>query len=136
MPLEEDKWLNAIQTIQDVAKQFAKRIATLPRTASTRFIKGTKSLLGVPKDCCSFEFTYTGRTKYSQDDVNAFDVALRDKFGKDKIWTHWGQMMRDVPAEDFAARYEYYNRWREIRDELDPGGVFLNDWQAGILPPI
>jgi hypothetical protein len=93
-------------------------------------------LLGVPKDCCSFEFTYTGRTKYAQDDINAFDVALRDKFGKNEIWTHWGQMMRDVAAEDVAARYKDYRRWREIRDMLDPGGVFLNDWQAEILPTI
>jgi hypothetical protein len=136
VPLEEDRWLDAIQTIQDVAKQFAKRNRYVTAPASTRFVKGTKSLLGVPKDCCSFEFTYTGRTKYAQDDINAFDVALRDKFGKNEIWTHWGQMMRDVAAEDVAARYKDYRRWREIRDMLDPGGVFLNDWQAEILPTI
>jgi hypothetical protein len=136
VPLEDDKWIDAIQAIQDVAKNLAKGNHWVTAPASVRFVKATKALLGVPKDCCSFEFTYTGRTKYAQGDIDAFDVALRQKFGKDGVWTHWGQMMRAVPAEDMAARYKDYGRWREIRDRLDPGGVFLNDWQVGILPTI
>lgn len=136
VPLEEDKWLDAIQTIQDVAKQFRKKNHYVTAPTSVRFVKGTKALLGVPKDCCSFEFTYTGRTRYAQADINAFDRALREKFGDGGVWTHWGQMMRDPRAEDVMARYRHYRRWREIRDELDPGGVFLNEWQDKVLPVV
>jgi len=99
-------------------------------------VKGTKALLGVPKDCCSFEFTYTGRTKYAQSDIEAFDRALRERFGNGGVWTHWGQMMKDPETEDMLARYKDYKRWREIRDVLDPGGVFLNEWQEKVLPPV
>jgi hypothetical protein len=136
VPLEDDNWLDAIQTIQDVAKQFRNQNRYVTAPASVRFVKGTKALLGVPKDCCSFEFTYTGRTKYAQSDIDAFDSALRARFGDGGIWTHWGQMMKDPGAGDIRARYQYYRRWREIRDELDPGGVFLNEWQENLLPVV
>ena len=136
VPLEDDKWLDAITTIQDVAKRLRKRNRYVTAPASVRFVKGTKALLGVPKDCCSFEFTYTGRTRYAQSDIDEFDTALRARFGNGGVWTHWGQMMRNPAAEDILARYEDYGRWREIRDELDPGGLFLNEWQNEVLPPV
>jgi hypothetical protein len=44
--------------------------------------------------------------------------------------------MRDPRAEDVLARYTDYRRWREIRDELDPSGVFLNEWQEEVLPVV
>ena len=134
IPLEDDKWLDAITVIQDVAKGLAKKNRFVTAPASVRFIRGTKALIGVPKDVCSFEFTYTGRTKYAQDDIDAFDVALREKFGENNVWTHWGQMMKDPEPEQVKVRYEHYSKWRAIRDEFDPKGVFLNEWQEKILP--
>jgi D-arabinono-1,4-lactone oxidase/FAD binding domain len=134
IPVEDDKWLDAIQTIQDVAKNFAKENRYVTAPASVRFIRGSKALLGFPKDCCSFEFTYTGRTKYAQADVEAFDVALRERFGENDVWTHWGQLMKDPLPAQIQARYKEYHKWRAIRDELDPKGFFLNEWQDEILP--
>jgi hypothetical protein len=136
VPIEGDKWLHAIETIQEVAKEFAKRNRFVTAPASVRFVRGTKALLGVPKDYCSFELTYTGRTWYAQEITEAFDRALSARFGEGEVWTHWGQMMRDPGPGEVRAMYKDYERWREVRDELDPGGVFLNEWQEKVLPGI
>jgi hypothetical protein len=61
--------------------------------------------------------------------------ALRQRFGRD-VRPHWGQMMRDPEPGQIASTYPAYDRWHAIRDELDPKGCLLNDWQAKILPPI
>jgi hypothetical protein len=134
VPIEGDRWLDAIQTIQDVAKEFAKRNRFVTAPASVRFVRGAKAILGVPKDYCSLELTYTGRTWYAQEITEAFDRALRERFGEGEVWTHWGQMMRDPAAGEVRAMYKDYARWRELRDELDDERVFLNEWQETILP--
>ncbi|KAI9780996.1 MAG: hypothetical protein M1839_006435 [Geoglossum umbratile] len=136
VPIEGDKWLDAIDTIQEVAKGFLKQNRPATGPASVRFMKGTKALLGVPKDYCSFEFIYTGRTRYAQAIMEGYDVALRERFGKGEVWTHWGQMMRDPEAGEVREMYKDYRRWREVRDELDERGLFLNEWQGGVLPVV
>jgi FAD/FMN-containing dehydrogenase len=136
VPVEGDRWLEAIETIQEVAKGFAKRNRYVTAPASVRFVRGTKALLGVPQDYCSFEITYTGNTKYAQDDMEVFDLALRERFGEGGVWTHWGQLMRDPEAQKVRAMYKNYDRWRALRDELDAGGLFLNEWQERVLPVV
>ena len=73
-------------------------------------------------------------TKYAQAMIDAFDLALRNKFGNG-IRIHWGQLLRDPDADQMCGMHPRYDRWRAIRDELDPKGRFLNDWQNKILPP-
>ncbi|KAH9204702.1 hypothetical protein DL95DRAFT_495037 [Leptodontidium sp. 2 PMI_412] len=136
VPVEGDKWIQAIETIQEVARTYAERNQFVTAPASVRFIKASRALLGVPKDCCSFEFTYTGRTGYAQEIMDAFDVALKERFGEGEVWYHWGQMMKDPEAKEVRARYRDYEKWRKLRDELDPGGLFLNEWQEKVLPAI
>jgi hypothetical protein len=136
VPVEGDKWIHAIETIQEVAKSYAEHNQFVTAPASVRFIKGAKALLGVPKDCCSFEFTYTGRTGYAQEIMDAFDVALKERFGEGEVWYHWGQMMKDPEAREVRARYKDYEKWRRLRDQLDPEGLFLNEWHEKVLPAI
>ncbi|KAI9867664.1 MAG: hypothetical protein M1813_008464 [Trichoglossum hirsutum] len=136
VPIEGDKWIDAMETIHEVAKGFLERDRPATGPASVRFMKGTRALLGVPKDYCSFEFIYTGRTRYAQEIMEAYDVALRERFGEGEVWAHWGQIMRNPSAKEVQVMYKDYGRWRELRDELDAGGVFLNEWQAGVLPAV
>ncbi len=92
-------------------------------------------MLGCPKDYCSFEFIFTSQTSHAQEMVDAYNVALRERFGGE-VRTHWGQLMLDPTAEQMRGMYAQYDRWRTIRDERDPNGRFLNEWQTQILPPV
>jgi FAD/FMN-containing dehydrogenase len=65
--------------------------------------------------------------------VEAYDVAFRGKFGNE-IRAHWGQLMREPTPEEIHDMYPQYDRWRAIRDEFDPQGCFLSEWQNKILP--
>src|SRR5436190_14482890 len=102
IPLENDNYIDAIEVIQTVAKQFAdrKRYATAP--ASMRFITATPALLGCPKDFCSFEFIFTSTTTWALEMIEAYDRALRGRFGND-VWGHWGQLLRDPSPEEIRG---------------------------------
>ena len=133
VPLENDKYLDALDVIFTVAKQFAARNQYETAPASMRFMKSTRAMLGCPKDYCGFECIFTASTLYAQEMIDAYDLALREKFGNE-VRGHWGQLLRDPDAEQIRGMYEQYDRWRAIRDELDPKGRFLNEWQTKILP--
>ena len=135
IPLEDDKYLEALDVIFAVAKQFAKRGKYETAPISMRFVRGTKALIGCPKDFCAFECIFTASTKHAEAMIDAYDTALRQKFNGD-VRCHWGQIMRDPDPDQIRSMYPRYDRWRAIRDELDPHGLFLNDWQTKILPPV
>jgi hypothetical protein len=135
IPLENDDYLEALDIIFVVAKQFAQRGKYATAPISMRFVRATKSLIGCPKDYCAFECIFTASTKYAQEMIDAYDQALRQRFGGD-VRPHWGQMMRDPDSAEIHSMYPRYDRWRAIRDELDPQGLFLNEWQTKILPPL
>lgn len=135
VPLENDIYVEAIEVIQNVAKQFAARGRYATGPASMRFIKSTRALLGCPKDYCSFEFIFTSRTTWALEMVEAYDHALRERFGND-VRGHWGQLLHDPTPEELRAMYPHYDRWRAIRDEFDPQCRFLNEWQTSVLPVV
>jgi len=135
IPLENDHYIEALDVIFSVAKQFSRRGKYETAPSSMRFIRATKALIGSPKDYCAFECIFTASTKYAQEMIDAYDTALRQKFNGD-VRCHWGQMMRDPTPDEIRAMYPRYDRWRAIRDELDPQGLFLNEWQSKILPAV
>jgi len=56
-----------------------------------RFVKGTKAILGCDVDVCSFEFIFTASSTYALEMVKAYETALRDGLGPDKVKVHWRQ---------------------------------------------
>lgn len=135
VPLENDDYLQALDIIRDVAARFARRKIYETAPFSMRFMRGIRAMLGCPKDYCSFEFIFTGANTHAQEMIDAYEEALRQKFGNE-VRTHWGQLMRDPSADQMRGMYAQYERWRTIHDELDPNGRFLNEWQTQILPPV
>jgi D-arabinono-1,4-lactone oxidase len=133
VPLENDMYLDALDVILGVAKQFAGRKLYETAPASLRFVRATKALIGCPKDYCAFECVFTASTTYAQEMFEAYFKALREKFGGE-VRLHWGQILPDFDPEQIRAMYSQYDLWRGIRDELDPEERFLNEWQAKILP--
>ena len=135
IPLENDMYLEALDVILAVAKQFASRGKYETAPVSMRFVQKTQSLLGCPKDFCGFECIFTASTKHAKEMIDAYDQALRQKFNGD-VRPHWGQILRDPDPPQIRSMYPRYDRWRAIRDELDPDGIFLNEWQTKVLPPV
>ncbi|SPO02815.1 uncharacterized protein DNG_05490 [Cephalotrichum gorgonifer] len=153
VPVENDAYLIALDTIQKTAGEFAAKGMYNTAPLAMRFVKGSRAFLGIREDSCSFEFIFTARTAHAQRVIDGYDAALRDALssffhdaedtekhidgaaeGKHRVRVHWGQMMREPDAKTLMGMYPLYPRWREIRDELDPGEVFLNQWQARVLP--
>jgi hypothetical protein len=132
IPLASDDFLKALDLIRAAAAKFAKprnRYETGP--ASMRFVKGTQALLGCDVDVCSFEFIFTASTKYALELVEAYEAALREGLGPDKVRVHWGQLTGK--GTERGKGYKEYPKWREIRDKMDPKGVLLSEWQEKIL---
>jgi FAD/FMN-containing dehydrogenase len=46
---------------------------------------------------------------------------------------HWGKV-NYLSGERFADLYSQWSRWWQVRDQVDPGGVFLNDWLKQVRP--
>lgn len=133
IPLSSDDYLAALDIIHATAAQYVKshhRYATGP--TSMRFVKGTKAFLGCDEDVCGFEFIFTGSTTYALEMVEAYERALRERFGGAKVRAHWGQLIgHDVTQRRHG--YREYEKWRAVRDELDPNACFINEWQETIL---
>ncbi|MBE3049334.1 FAD-binding protein [Candidatus Bathyarchaeota archaeon] len=163
VPVADDAFVVALETVLKRAREFAARGMHNTAPTSVRFIKASRAMLGIGEDCCSLEFIFTARTRHAQEVIDGYDAALRDAMGaffKDKegekireydekgaggrsesngrhrVRVHWGQMLREPDAETLVGMYPSYPRWREIRDELDPGEVFLNEWQTRVFPKV
>jgi hypothetical protein len=146
IPLRDDLWLDAIDTIKAVAQREAsQRNHYQTGPISLRFVRGSRIMLADPEDVCKFEFIFGG----DSDDVNAlthdlmraYYTSLYNGLGSD-VRFHWGQVIPDgtieVPGSSGQHRvresYPRYDDWRRIRDQLDPAGRGLNAWQVRVLP--
>lgn len=164
VPVADDAWIVALDTVLETARQYAARKMHNTAPTSIRFVKASRAMLGVGEDSCSFEFIFTARTRHVQEVIDGYDAALRDAMasflgrtgenaesaaekneeggygerrnGAHRVSIHWGQMMREPDAKTLVGMYPAYPRWREIRDELDQGEVFLNEWQTRVLPRV
>lgn len=165
VPMADDAHIAALDTVLKTAREFAARGMRNTAPMAMRFIKNSRAMLGVSEDSCSFEFIFTAKTKYAQEVIDGYDAALRNamssvftsdggaseghhegELGKkkelgetragDRVRIHWGQMLREPDAETLMGMFPRYPRWREIRDELDPNEVFLNEWQTRVLPRV
>ena len=47
---------------------------------------------------------------------------------------HWGKRHFQT-AETLAGRYPRWDEFQAVRDELDPGRVFTNEYAARVLGP-
>lgn len=152
VPIADDAYLVALDTVLRTAKEFAARGMHNTAPMSMRFVKASRAMLGIGEDSCAFEFIFTAKTAHAQEVVDGYDAALREEMsvffgrrdsekggkerGEHRVRVHWGQMMCEPDEKTVRGMYPNYTRWREIRDELDPGCVFLNEWQTRVLPRV
>ena len=62
---------------------------------------------------------------------DAFESIARDAGGR----PHWGKMHR-LDAEALSGLYPRFNRFRQVRASVDPGGIFHNSYLDRVLGPV
>jgi L-gulono-1,4-lactone dehydrogenase len=134
VPVDGDRHLDALDAVLAAAAANAGRGRHETAPVSMRFVGASRALLGVPVASCAFEFIFTASTRYAQEVVDGYDAALRKALGDENVRVHWGQMMGRESEGKVQAMYPLYERWRRVRNELDPDGRFLSGWQERVLP--
>jgi FAD/FMN-containing dehydrogenase len=72
-----------------------------------------------------------------KDDGAEFNRCLRlvdEAFAQYQARPHWGKL-HSKTAVDFKALYPRWDDFVKLRHELDPNGVFLNDYLASLFKP-
>jgi hypothetical protein len=99
-----------------------------------RFVAGSKAMLADHEDVCRFEIIYTAGTRYAPDQMREYEDALFERFGGD-VRPHWGQInnLNAASKGRLESMYPRLQAWKVLRQEFDPQGVFLNDWQRELF---
>jgi alditol oxidase len=75
------------------------------------------------RDSIGLHFTWALRP----DEVHVAWEAIESALAPLDARSHWGKLMTRNAAQ-IAAGYPRIDAFRELRDELDPRGAFVNDW--------
>lgn len=94
-----------------------------------RFIKGDNNWLSpfYQRDSCSIAVH-----RFYEEDYGPYFKAIEPIFRKHHGRPHWGKL-NTVAASDFARLYPRWSDFKEVRQQLDPGGKFLNAYTAGLF---
>ncbi len=146
VPLHDDRWLDAIGVLREVARAFARQHrAYQTGPISLRFVRGSPIFLADPVDVCKFELIFGGDNErvraLSQRLVREYYLGLYARFGAD-VRFHWGQLIPggtlELPTPSgenrVRAGYPLYDDWRRQRVAFDPAGRGLNPWLISVLP--
>ena len=72
---------------------------------------------------------YTFGEQFAAPYFNGFEGLMKSLGGR----PHWGKHIT-VSAEELRSLYPKYDRWNQIRKQLDPNGTFANDWIKQMFP--
>lgn len=61
----------------------------------------------------------------------AFEYLMKELGGR----PHWAKSFCTVTSEDFQNMYPTLTDWRQVRNEVDPDGMFVGDWHRRYLLP-
>lgn len=75
---------------------------------------------------------YVAVHQYWRTDYRSYFAAAQDIFTAHEGRPHWGKL-HTLDANYFAGTYKKFNDFVAIRDELDPGRTFSNDYLARVL---
>lgn len=94
-----------------------------------RFIKGDNSWLSpfYQRDSCSIAIH-----RFHEEDYGPFFKAAEPIFRKYNGRPHWGKL-NTVTAKEFEQLYPRWSDFKEVRQQLDPEGKFLNPYLAGLF---
>jgi alditol oxidase len=116
---------DAVAALQALTAGLADVIVPLLLVSEVRTIAGDDLWLSPQygRDTAAIHFTWRRRPREVEQMVRRIETVLAP-FG---ARPHWGKLFT-AEAADIAALYPRFDDFRRLRDELDPGGVFVNDW--------
>ncbi len=139
VPLRDDEYLKAMDIMRRTAAEFSRehgQYQTGP--ISLRFVKGSRASLGDPEDVCKFELIFSGNGAEDQALAKAltekYYAALYAELGDD-VRFHFGQLPPESgqSTERLRAAYPRFDEFNAIREQFDPEGRMLNDWQRAMF---
>jgi alditol oxidase len=80
------------------------------------------------RDSVAFHFTWTADGDGVARVLPDLEAALTPFSPR----PHWGKVFTPRPAESWAELYPEWQRFRDLRDRLDPRGAFRNDFLRGL----
>ena len=100
-----------------------------------RFVPKTRAYLGTAQeDTVTMDFTWTrgndGAT--ARLDMDVFQELEQLAFEKHGARPHWGKN-RNAPFEGACLKYPQLKRFLDVKQRLDPKGLFSSDWSDAIL---
>ena len=131
VPVADDTWIAAIDTLIDTAERVArerKQYLTVP--VAVRFVKGTRALLSPMhgRDTCMLEVIGLRSVGATASILHDIERAL----AAHAMRPHWGQL-NQLTAERVRALYgDSFDRWNTARQRLDAAGTFANDFTRRI----
>jgi hypothetical protein len=139
VPVAGDQYLEAMNILRATAARFASEHGVYQSgPISLRFAKASKALLGDPVDVCKFEIIFSGEDSKDQANAkaltNAYAKALTERFGSE-VRFHFGQLVPDGMDETarLSSSLPGFERFNEVRTQLDPEGRMMNDWQQRVF---
>lgn len=146
VPLRDDIWLRAAEVIAKVAASNLQKGIVETAPIALRFVAASSAPLADPEDCCKFELIFGGNSADIRQKAGSlikdYYHALTAAFGVENVRFHWGQIIPpgtlDQPVSAGALpvllQFPKYNKWRQVRDTLDPESRGLTPWLKSILP--
>ena len=134
VPIADDQYLEALDLILAEAAAAAERDEMHTGPISLRFVRGNSALLADPVDVCRSELIFTAGTEHAPPLMRTYEDLLYERFGG-AARPHWGQInhLNKRTAERLSEMYPELDRWKAIRRQFDPAGVFLNPWQEELF---
>ncbi len=113
-----------VEALECTRELFEKRHYYANMPVEVRFVAADQNMLSPSygRDVC-YIGAYTNSPKFSHDYFDGFEIEMKKMGGR----PHWGKCHR-LTAAEARGLYPLFDRFKEIRRELDPNGVFANEW--------
>jgi len=119
--LPRESGLDALREIRQVLES-GHREVFFP--IEVRFIKGDDIWLSPFQGRDSMSIAVH---RYYAEDYQAYFDSIEPILRKYGGRPHWGKL-NSLAAKDFAQLYPHWNEWLAVRQDVDPGGKFLNPY--------
>ena len=124
-PLKDNKYIEAVEKIFDVAAEQQKNNKYIDSPLSLRFAKASPALVSMDcgKDTCFIDIPSLFGGNYSDQMLDIMQDAMIVLGGR----PHWGKINNRQP-DIIKKFYPRFGDWIAIKNKLDPNNIFSNDF--------